>query len=231
MDQYSRGSSNKGGSKYSAEINTDDYIISSASGETVPAFSACGVATSLTYGDGSSGDTYFQSVDSTPSRASSWRSTTIPVVAPPYYNLVNNCESFSWSSSSFGDLRGPMLRATRSTEWISSTLTYRQSIQAATGRCPPTPSRTGAMSSLRPTPPRLANQAQALSSVERYRLLQTSSTPRFLAGMQATVVGIRTSTATAVSLCRSPSSSTSTTTRAAAQPRPQAQSRSTPAGR
>ena len=203
---------------YSAEINTGDYIISSASGETVPAISACGV-TSLTYGD-----TYFQSVDSTPSRASSWRSTTIPVVAPPYYNLVNNCGSFPWSSSSFGDLRRPMLRATRSrsTEWISSTLTSRRSIQAATSRCPPTPSRIGATSSTRPTP-RLANQAQAPSSAEsrrrRYR--------RFLAGMQATVVGIRTATA-AVSLCRSPSSSTSTTT---PQSRPQAQSRSTPAGR
>jgi len=54
--------SSTGGITYSAEVNTGDYIISSASGGTVLIFSACGAAAS-TCGAGSSGDTYFRLVD------------------------------------------------------------------------------------------------------------------------------------------------------------------------
>eukprot|EP01035_Chromulina_nebulosa_P002624 gene2624-3567_t len=54
--------SSTGGTTYSAEVNTGDYVITSASGGTVLTFSACGSAGS-TCGVGSSGDTYFRLVN------------------------------------------------------------------------------------------------------------------------------------------------------------------------
>ena len=56
-----QGPSSTGGITYSAEVNTGDYVITSASGGTVLTFSACGSAES-TCGTGSSGDTYFRLV-------------------------------------------------------------------------------------------------------------------------------------------------------------------------
>eukprot|EP01035_Chromulina_nebulosa_P006142 gene6142-8316_t len=50
--------SSTGGTTYSAEVNTGDYVITSASGGTILTFSACGSAGS-TCGTGSSGDTFF----------------------------------------------------------------------------------------------------------------------------------------------------------------------------
>jgi len=47
--------SSKGGTTYAAEVNTADYVITSASGGTVLTFSACGT--------GSAGDTYLRLVD------------------------------------------------------------------------------------------------------------------------------------------------------------------------
>lgn len=51
-----------GGSTYDADVNTGDFLITSASGGTVLTFSACG-PTGATCGVGSSGDTFFRLVD------------------------------------------------------------------------------------------------------------------------------------------------------------------------
>jgi hypothetical protein len=109
--------------------------------------------------------------------ASSWRSTTIPVaapmcspssapIAPLYYNMVNNCGSFPWSSPSFGDLGGrdkiygmDIFYANIQTEYTSSNIqvstnaiSYRGYVIDTTNSAAGKPS-TGTILGRVPTPP------------------------------------------------------------------------------
>ena len=79
--------SSKNGTTYSAEVNTGNFVITSASGGTVLTFSACGA--------GSSGDTYIRLVDTNGKQlafdddscgtagGSSILTYTVPGVRPP----------------------------------------------------------------------------------------------------------------------------------------------------